>query len=228
MLHQLMFSISWLCTRTLYLSPSSLIHAKQQTQNLFGRLYTFFFITITFTVVRAFMSEQNRKPTRGLEELGGARHLGESDSNGGEKFRLQLLDRKTTSNEIDGKMNVSIVPLSRELEVLIKPVKKLCKRNSVCFTEWNVMSKRSRSLGHRFHMLTGNIIIPFLNDILRIAKTDDPSPVKHHTIGYTRQLTKSSLVATQRTKMIKAWLPSHIYRDDYTWGRHVNTKLLHM
>ena len=95
------------------------------------------------------MSERNRTPTRSFIEVGNVHHSGESADEGEDNLQLQLLDRKMSSGEVDGRINAIVAPLATQFATLIQSVKELSERNSNHPTERNAESERSRSSGQR-------------------------------------------------------------------------------
>ena len=95
------------------------------------------------------MSEENRTPARQFNEVDDFHHSFESISDAVESLLSQLLDRRTNSSKVDGRLNAIIAFLSTQIKMLIQSVEELSERKLTRSTEENKSSKRSRSSDQR-------------------------------------------------------------------------------
>ena len=106
------------------------------------------------------MSEGNRKPTRQFVEIGDAHVATESGSDTGDNLQSQLLDRKSSSSEIDRIINAIVAPLATQLEMLIQSVWGVGERSSNRSIEGNGMW-RPNDRDCRFNVATPAAVLNF-------------------------------------------------------------------
>ena len=80
----------------------------------------------------------NRTSSGQVLDLGVIHHSGESGGDEEENLLSQLFCRRTTSSEVDRKINSIVAPLSTQLGALILSMKEPNERNSTSSTEGNV------------------------------------------------------------------------------------------
>ena len=127
-----------------------------------------FFSILEVAPVRSIMSEVNRIPTRDFVELGDEHHLGKTGSVGGKNFRLQLLEGKMTSSEIDNRINAFVATLSTHLEALIQSVRELTKRSFTSSTKPNDIKIVGSTFRHGDRCLYESVV-----------RTTSPAPLQH-------------------------------------------------
>ena len=108
------------------------------------------------------MSEENRTPTRQSVNVGEAHPSSECVSEREGSLQSFLLERRTSSSEVDKNIDAMVALLATQSEMLIQSVREFSERRLNRSTERNAAADRSRSSVRRSdnRFLYCNIVCP--------------------------------------------------------------------